>query len=70
MKGVYSIAEIMESVHDTRKITIVHIIPDGFDEAQLRSLMAVRSSIQRHGGIAYIDSELARSARVLNYCFS
>lgn len=66
MKGVYSIAEVIESVHREDKITILHIIPDGFDEEQLKSLEAVSNMVKEKGGISYIDSELERTARVLN----
>lgn len=69
MQGVYSIAEVMDSVAIKGKITILHVIPDGFSEGELRSLKAVISLVQKRGGIAYMDNELNRTARVLNYSF-
>jgi hypothetical protein len=69
MKGVFSIAEVIDSTHTKSKRTILHVIPDGFNEFELRSLQAVVDLVNLRGGIAYIDSELYRSARVLNYCF-
>lgn len=69
MQGVFSIAEVIESVHMTGKTTILHIVPDGFDEGQLRSLTAVVNMVKKHGGIGYIDDDLMRSARVINYSF-
>lgn len=70
MKGVFSIAEVIESAMTEKKITIFHVIPDGFGKGQLKSLKAVCGMVQKHGGIAYIDSELHRSARVINFSFN
>lgn len=69
MTGVFSIAEAIESVHMKEKITIFHIIPGGFNNAQLKSLEAVKNMIIKHGGIAYVDLDLYRTARVINNCF-
>lgn len=69
MTGVFSIAEVMDSVHNKTKKTLLHVIPDGFDKGQLKSLQAVVNLVKLRGGIAYIDSELNRTARVLNYAF-
>lgn len=69
MTGVFSIAEVMDSVHNKTKKTLLHVIPDGFDKEQLKSLKAVVNLVKLRGGIAYIDSELNRTARVLNYAF-
>lgn len=67
MIGVFSIAEVVDSVHNKGKLTYLQIIPDGFDEKQLKSLEAVVNLIRRRGGIAYIDNDISRSARILNY---
>ena len=48
----------------------MQIIPDGFTKGQLKSLKAVVDLVNSRGGIAFIDFELNRSARVLNNCFS
>lgn len=68
MMGTFSIAEAVESAMTPGKHTILHIIPDGFGKAQLKSLEAVVGMVRKHGGVAYIDEELARTARVINYC--
>lgn len=69
MTGVFSIAEAIDSVHNNNKITLLHVIPEGFNEAQLKSLKAVVDLVKSRGGIAYTDSDLARTARVLNTAF-
>lgn len=69
MTGVFSIAEVIDSVHTKGKITILHVIPQGFEGHQIKSLQAVVNLVNIRGGIAYIDNELSRSARVLNYSF-
>lgn len=70
MTGVFSIAEVVDSVHNKSKRTILHVMPDGFTEAQLKSLKAVVNLVNSRGGIAYINSDLNKSARILNNCFS
>lgn len=70
MKGVFSIAEAVQSSLTKGKITILHIIPKGFNTHELKSLNAVVDMIQRNGGIAYIDNELMRTARIINFSFS
>jgi len=70
VQGVFSIAEAIDSVHNKSKRTILHVIPDGFEKGQIKSLKAVVDLVNTRGGIAYIDSDLRRSARVLNNCFS
>ena len=69
MTGVFSIAEVIDSVHNKNKKTFLHVIPDGFDERQLKSLQAVVNLVKLRGGVAYIDEDLNRTARVLNYYF-
>ena len=69
MIGVFSIAEAIESAMTHGKQTILHIIPDGFDMGQLKSLEAVCGMVIKNGGVAYIDDELARTSRVINYCY-
>lgn len=67
MTGVYSIAEVVDSVHNKYKKTILQVIPNGFDEFELKSLQAVVDLINKRGGVAYIDSDLERSARVIKH---
>lgn len=69
MSGVYSIAEVVDSVHNKTKKTILHVIPDGFSKGQLMSLEVVVNLVKKRGGIAYIDSDLMRTARVINNSF-
>lgn len=69
MIGVFSIAEVVDSVHNQRVTTILHVIPGGFEKAQIKSLKAVVDLVKLRGGIAYIDAELHRTARVINYSF-
>lgn len=66
MTGVFSIAEIIDSVHTKDKLTILHVIPGGFSGAQLKSLEAVVDMVKRNGGIAYLDHNLRRSWTLLN----
>ena len=69
MIGYYSIAEVVQSSLTVGVSTILHIIPDGFNEGQLRSLEAVRGLVIGNGAIAYVDSDLLRTARVINCAF-
>ena len=66
MTGVFSIAEAIESAMTPGKLTILSVIPDGFLEFQLMSLDAVCEMVKSHGGIAFIDCDLMRVARILN----
>ena len=69
MTGVFSIAEVMDSVHNKTKKTLLHVIPDGFNKGQLKSLQAVVNLVRLRGGIAYIDNDINRTVKVLNYAF-
>jgi len=69
MMGVYSVAEVVESVMTKDKVTIFHVMPEGFDTAEFKSLLAVVDLVKIHGGIAYVDTDLHRTARVINSAF-
>ena len=69
MLGVYSIAEVVQSSLTEGKNTILHVIPDGFSKGQLKSLDAVCQLVSLNGSIAYIDSDLSRTAKVINYSY-
>lgn len=69
MTGVFSIAEVLDSVHTKGITTILHIIPSGFSEEQLRSLRAVVHLVKMRGGIAYIDQNLVRTSILLDIGF-
>jgi hypothetical protein len=70
MKGVFSIAEAVDSVHNPNKETIFQVMPDGFDKDQLKSLGATIDLINSRGGIAYFDDDISRGAIILNKLFS
>lgn len=69
MSGVFSIAEVMDSVHDNSKRTILHVMPQDFTKGQLKSLKATVELVNLRGGIAYIDANINRTVNVLNYAF-
>lgn len=69
MQGVYSIAEAVQSSLTKGVSTIFHVMPNGFSKSQIKSFEAVRAMLISNGAIAYIDNELARTARVLNFAF-
>lgn len=66
MKGVFSIAEAVDSVHNEKVKTIFQVAPHGFDKAELKSLQAVIDLINSRGGIAYMDDTLNKTADLLN----
>lgn len=57
MKGVYSIAEAVESNFNNEKTTIFQIMPDKFDKGQMKSLKATVDLIERNNGFAYIGKD-------------
>jgi hypothetical protein len=67
MTGVFSIAEVVDSVNNEEKLTYLQVMPDGFDDKQLKSLRAVVDLVRKRGGIAYMDNDITRGARLLNY---
>lgn len=69
MTGVFSIAEAVDSSHIENVTTIFHVIPFGFEPSQLKSLEAVVDMVKANGGIAFVDNDLQRSARVINNAF-
>jgi len=70
MKGVFSIAEVVQSSLMDGKITILQVQPDGFTEGEMMSLKAVVDLVKTNGAISYIDGDLMRTARLLNAAFS
>ena len=69
-ESIFSIAEVVDSANNKSKITILHVLPEKFDKLQLKHMKAIVALVVERGGIAYVDSDLRRSARVLNNCFS
>lgn len=53
MTGVYSIAEAVQSSNKKEVTTIFYVEYEGFDEAMIRSLRAVREIISNNGGVVY-----------------
>lgn len=64
MKGVYSIAEVVDDSNKRSEKTVLCILPQGFDEAQFKSLCAVASMVQRNGGRVF--HSLSEVAEYLN----
>lgn len=50
MKGVYSIAEVIDDSNKRPSKTVFCLLHSGFDEGQLKSLGAVRDMVERNGG--------------------
>jgi len=67
MTGVYSIAEMVESCFLKDKMTVYNIIPDGFNEGQLRSLKATVGILDRNGALGFIGNDIPRLANILNH---
>jgi len=66
MTGVFSIAEVMDSVHNKTKLTLLHVIPDGFNKVKLKSLEAVVNLVNLRGGKAYFNKDLKITVEILN----
>ena len=65
MTGVFSIDEVIDSVHSNKE-TIFIVIPEGFDSRQLKSLQAVADMVISHGGKAKITSNINDVAIMIN----
>ena len=70
MKGVFSIAEAVDSVYNKKVDTILHIIAKGFDDRELKSLNAVVDLVNLRGGKAYVDDNLEVTSKFLNYSYA
>jgi len=66
MTGVFSIAEVMDSVHNKTKLTLFHVMPDGFNKVKLKSLEAVVNLVNLRGGKAYFNKDLKITVEILN----
>ena len=64
MKGVYSIAEVIDDSNKRPEKTVFCLLSSGFDDSQLKSLGAVRDMVERNGGKSFED--LDRLADYLN----
>jgi len=73
MTGVFSIAEAVHSAHNKNVVTLLHIMPSGFDSGQLKSLDAVIDLVNsiiipkklKDGG-AYFSSLMSFAALNIN----
>lgn len=65
MTGVFSIAEVIDSVHSNKE-TIFVVNPDGFDNRQLKSLQAVLDMVLTHGGKGKITNNINDIALLIN----
>lgn len=68
-KSIYSIAEVVQSSLTVGKTTILHVMPSDFDEHELKHMTEICNLVKSNGAIVYIDDELHRTARVINYAF-
>lgn len=67
MTGVYSIAEIMDSLFPVRnKKVFVVIMTEGFREDQIKSLRAVTKLATSHGALCYEDMDMIQLSKILN----
>lgn len=66
MMGVFSIAEVIDSVKTPGKLTILNVAPEGFSQQQTHSLEAVCNMVQLNGGIAIMSVGFDRLLSVLN----
>ena len=69
MTGVFSIAEAIESAMTPGKITIFQVMPNLISPRQIKSLEAVVEMVIKHGGLAFVDNDINRTARIINNCF-
>lgn len=67
MIGAFSIAEAIESAMTKGKITIFHVLPEGFNGHQLKSFKSICKMIESHGGYAGISDNLADVSFILNH---
>ncbi len=69
MVGVFSIAEVIDSVHNASVRTLLQVIPTGFERPQLKSLEAVVDLVNYRGGVAFLNNGLKKMARTINSAF-
>lgn len=66
MKGVFSIAEVIDSVYQPGIKTILQVIPEGFDSFQIKSLDATINLVTKRGGIAFSSNDFKNLLDVLS----
>lgn len=65
MKGVYSVAEAVQSSVQPGIITIVQILPNGFDKGQMKSLEATLDILNSNGAHTLIADDIDETAKLL-----
>lgn len=66
MKGVFSIAEVIDSVHEINKFTIFVVYTKGFSYGEMKSLTAVGDMVVKHGGAFFEDLDFQELGNVVN----
>ena len=66
MSGVFSIAEVIDSVHNKNVTTILIVNIDGFEGHQVKSLNAVVDLVNKRGGTSKVSSDIKDVADILN----
>jgi hypothetical protein len=66
MQGFFSIAEIIDSLHEESKFTIANFYTKGFTEKQKYSIKAILQMIADHGGWGLSDFSLIDLAGLIN----
>lgn len=66
MKGVFSIAEVIDSVYQPGIKTILQVIPEGFDSFQIKSLDATINLVNKRGGIAFSSNDFKNLVDILS----
>lgn len=66
LRGVYSIAEMVQSSNDPRKLTVVNFIDRGFTPSMMKSIRAVGDLIRSNGGEVHYNMSMEDLAKELN----
>ena len=64
--GVYSIAEMIDSAYQDDKSTIIQVVPEGFDEKQLKSFKATLDLADSIGAYTIMSNDFDELVDVLN----
>ena len=68
-KSIFSIAEAVQSSHMSNKSTILHVVPSDFSKEELKHMNQICELVKRNGAVVYIDNDLLRTAKVINYSY-
>ena len=64
MKGVYSIAEVVDDSNKRPKSTVFTVLYDGFDKGECKSLLMVETMVSNNGGNVF--NSINDTAKYLN----